>query len=222
MSGVIDTITGRSGSNAARDTLRASEIAAGGQREARDYLKETEALPLELRNEFLPQLADIYRGGEGQQQLIDQSRASPLYDAIMGGQQAGEQSILRNAAATGGLRSGNVQGALTDYGSQLENRALLTSYNDQLQGIQGLANQPLNTNAIANAIAAPAQTQAQGVIAAAQARQQADQGLTNNLFSIGGAALKYSDIYDKTPELVGVKNGYIAINYQALGLEDAA
>ena len=213
-SGIIDTITGKSGRQAQGDSIRAAEIAAGGQRESLDYLKEVEALPLELRNKYLPQYADIASGGQGQQDLIDSAKASPLYDAIMGGQQAGEQAILRNASATGGLRSGNASGALTDYGSQLENKALLTSYNQQLSGIQGLANMPLNTNNVANAMAAPARTQAQGIIAGSQARQDANQSLTNNLIGLGGAAFMapagtFSDIRLKDNiKYLGIDDGH--------------
>lgn len=214
MSGIIDVITGKAGRQAAGDATRAAEIAAGGQRESLDYLKEVEALPLELRNKFLPQYADIASGGQGQQDLIDSAMSSPLYNAIMGGQQAGEEAIMRNAAMTGGLRSGNVSGDLTDYGSQLQNRALLTSYDQQLQGIQGLANMPLNTNNIAQAMAAPAQTQAQGIIAGSQARQNSNQALTNNLLGIGGAALMaptgtFSDVRLKEDiEFIGIDNGH--------------
>jgi Chaperone of endosialidase len=256
---------------AARAAGRGAELTAQGERDALDYQKEVEALPLELRNEFLPQLADIARGGQGQQDLINQAQSSPLYNAILGGQQAGEQSILRNAAATGGLRSGNVQGALTDYGSQLQNRALLTSYNDQLQGIQGLANQPLNTNAIAQGIAAPGQTLGQGAIAQGQIQQQGQQNANNAISNAVGSGLNlyaqyaYSDIrlkknieyvgligehniyawdwndeaeelglsghssgvmahevYEYMPEVIAEVNGYIAVNYEAMGLSEAA
>jgi len=207
-SGIIDTLTGKSGRNAQGESIRAAEIAAGGQRESLDYLKEVEALPLELRNKFLPQYADIASGGQGQQDLIDSAQASPLYNAIMGGQQVGEQAILRNASATGGLRSGNVSGDLSDYGSQLQNQALLTSYNQQLQGIQGLANMPLNTNNIAQQMSAPSATQAQGIIAGAQARQNADQSLTNNFMGLGGAYLM-SDIRLKSNiKYLGTDSGH--------------
>lgn len=211
MSGVIDVVTGKSGRNAARDSIAAANIAAEGPRESLDYLKEVEALPLEMRNKYLPQYADIMSGGQGQQDLIDSAKASPLYGAIMGGQQIGEQAILRNASATGNLRSGNAVGDLTDYGSQLSNQALLESYNQQLQGIQGLANMPLNTNNIASAISAPSAIQGQGMIAAAQARQNADQSLTNNLMGLGGMALSgaFSDARLKSNvEYIGSENGH--------------
>lgn len=195
MGGVLDVITGQSGQNAANASNAAAGMAAQGQREQLDYLKQVEQLPLEIRNKFLPQLADIYSGGQGQQQIIDQAMQSPLYQSIMGGQAVGEDAILRNASMTGGMRSGNAQADLTDYGSQLQNRALLESYNQQVQGIQGLAGIGLNTNQIGRAISAPSQTLAQGQIAGAQAIQQGDQALTNNLFNLAGAGIKkWSDI----------------------------
>lgn len=157
----------------------------------------------------MPQYADIISGGQGQQDLIDSAQQSPLYNAIMGGQQIGEEAIMRNASMTGGLRSGNVSADLTDYGSQLSNQALLQSYDQQLQGIQGLAQMPLNTNNIAAGIAAPSATTGQGIVAGAQSKQNANQALTNNLFGLGGAAMMaFSDIRLKTNiEQIGRKNG---------------
>lgn len=210
LSNIVQGVFGDGGRQASADSLRAAEIQAGGERERLDYLKEVEALPLEMRNEFLPQLADISRGGEGQQNLIDSAINSPLYQSIMGGQQVGEDAIMRNASMTGGLRSGNVNADLTDYGSQLQNQALLQSYNQQLSGIQGLAGIPLNTNNVANAIAAPSQTQAQGIIAGSQARQTAQQGRMNMLMGLGGAGLiSMSDIRLKENiKYLGVDSGH--------------
>ncbi len=208
MSGIIDTLTGKSGRDAAKSSERAAGITAEGQRESLDYLKEVEALPLEMRNKFLPQYADIMQGGQAQQDLINTAQQSPLYQAIMGGQQVGEDTIMRNASMTGGIRSGNVSADLTDYGSQLSDQALLQSYDQQLQGIQGLANISLNTNKIAAATAAPSATIGQGIVAGAQAQQNANQSLTNNLFGLGGAAL-ISDIRLKDNiKFVGRNNGF--------------
>ena len=219
VSGVTDALgltDSKAGERAAQAGLQGAQLQAQGQREALDYLKEREALPLELRDRFLPQLADIYTGGEGQQEFIDAARASPLYEAILGGREAGEQAILRNASATGGLRSGNVNAALTDYGSQLENRALLESYNQQLQGISGLANLPLNTEAVAGTTAGIGQTLGQGLIGSTQAQLQGEAANRQNLIGLlGGAATglsgyaNFSDIRLKsniTP--AGRRNGH--------------
>lgn len=231
MGGILDVITGQSGKDAATASNEAARLAAGGQRESLDYLKEVEALPLEMRNKFLPQLADIYSGGQGQQDLINSAMNSPLYKAIMGGRAVGEDAIMRNASMTGGMRSGNVSADLTDYGSQLSNQALMQSYNQQLQGIQGLAGIGLNTNAIANATAAPSSTLAQGKVAGAQAIQQGNEALTSNVMGLAGAALMapkgtFSDIRLKDDiQYEGKKNGHNIYSWtwrpeaEELGLE---
>jgi hypothetical protein len=84
----------------------------------------------QIQDRYQAQGGIFNRGPMSQDQLITQAQGSPLYAAIMGTQRAGEQSILRNQSATGGLRSGNSNGALTDYGQQTANRALLASYAD--------------------------------------------------------------------------------------------
>ena len=129
-------------------------------------------------------------GPFGQQDLIQQARTSPLYGAMMGGREAGEEAIMRRAGATGGLRSGNVQEAMYDYNTQLQNQALLQSYNQQLQGLQGLAGLPSYAPQIASGMAGVGQTLGQGVsgagqtiaqgqVAAGQAQQQGLQGISS-------------------------------------------
>ena len=60
---------------------------------------------------------------EAQQQAIAALQGSPQFAAL---QQQGENAILQNASATGGLRGGNVQGALAQF-----RPALLSSLIDQ-------------------------------------------------------------------------------------------
>lgn len=55
-------------------------------------------------------------GPEAQQQAISMVESSPQYQAML---QQGETAILQNAAATGGLRGGNVQAALAQFRPQL-------------------------------------------------------------------------------------------------------
>lgn len=66
-----------------------------------------------------------------QAQLVNQAQESALYDAMLGGLDASEEAILRNQAATGGLRSGDTQSALAQNAQDLQNEALLRSYNEQ-------------------------------------------------------------------------------------------
>ncbi len=116
---------GDPGEDAAAASIRGSEIQAQYQREALEYLKQTEALPQQFREGSLKQMAGAYgvEGGTGSQQdLINRAVQSPLYGAIMGGKEAGEESILRNASMTGGMRSGNVQGNLMTTMSNLRTK----------------------------------------------------------------------------------------------------
>lgn len=185
ISGGASVLGASKASGAAKD---ASQAQLQSQREQLAYLREVDALPRQYREAALAKLAGTYgvggavegglEGMAGQQQLIEQAQASPLYGAIMGGQQAGEEAILRNASATGGLRSGNVQQNMYDYNTQLQNQALLQSYNQQLQGLQGIAGLPGQTENITNVMGAMGTTQAQGIQAQGQAWQQGLQGVS--------------------------------------------
>ena len=133
-------------------------------------------------------------GTAGQQDLIDQARMSPLYGAIMGGRKEGEEAIMRQAAATGGLRSGNIQEALYDYNTQLQNQALLQSYNEQLAGLTGLSRLPSQAPQIAQQTSAIGQTLGMGIVGAEQARQTALQQGLGNIMGFGTlAASVFSD-----------------------------
>lgn len=52
------------------------------------------------------------QGADAQKQAISGFEQSPLFQAMT---QQGENAILQNASATGGLRGGNVQGALAQF-----------------------------------------------------------------------------------------------------------
>lgn len=271
------------GGREARATKQAANIAADAQRGALSYLQQREAVPMQIRDQALQGLAGYFQipGQQmDQSQLIEQARMSPLYQAILGTRQAGEDAILRNASATGNLRSGGSISQLSDYGMQLENQALLTSFQDQqqrqdqerqlqLQGLSGLAGLPSNDMAIANLMSGIGQTQAMGIQGAAQARSQAGANSFNNLLGLGQLGLSaygaFSDIRLKTnirhigkkgshewykwewndeakklglegssegvlahqvwetnPEAVGIRDGYLAIDYDRLGLAEAA
>jgi hypothetical protein len=68
---------------------------------------------------------------EAQQQAINALQSGPQFQAL---QQQGENAILQNASATGGLRGGNVQGALAQF-----RPALLSSLiNQQYERLGGL------------------------------------------------------------------------------------
>jgi len=158
---------------AAGASREATDASLQAQREQLEYLKEVDKLPRQYREEALTQLGDAFTGDQSQQQtFIDRAKQSPLYSQIMGNRKAGEESIMRNASATGGLRSGNVQSAMYDYNTQLQNDALLQSYNQQLQGLTGLANLPGQSAAISGVMGNMGNTAFQGINAAGQAQAQ--------------------------------------------------
>jgi hypothetical protein len=72
-------------------------------------------------------------GGTTQQSAIDALKASPGFTSLFN---AGQDTILQNAAATGGLRGGNTQNSLASFGSNL----LSTVIQQQLANYGGLVN----------------------------------------------------------------------------------
>ena len=194
MGGVVSGITDAVGLTDTKDAgdqaRKASREQAAWQQRGLDYMMEREELPQQFREGALTKLGGMYglEGGEGnQQEMIDFAQQSPIYKAIMGGRQAGEQAIMRNAGQTGGLRSGNVQHNLYDYNTQLQNQATLTGFNQQMAGLQGLADLPTNTNAIAGAMGGIGQTLAQGRVADKQAQITAENKLWADI--TGAAAM---------------------------------
>ena len=196
MTGIATAIVGggllyatyESGQSSADAATSAANASIAAQSEQLAYLKEINALPQQYKEEALTKLASIYGlSGDtsGQSDLIASAKASPIYSAIMGGLESGEQSILRNAAATGGLRSGNTQSALADYATTLSNNALSEAYGQQLLGIKGLAGLSTDTSEIGDIIASIGETQAQGITSAAQAEAAGLQNTINTLLGIG-------------------------------------
>lgn len=195
MSKIFKAIFGDGGKEAADATTEAAGVSAEAQREALEYLKEAEAVPRQYREGALGQLGGLVGIGDNtQQKLIDQAQNSPLYSAIMGQRDAGEDAILRNASATGGLRSGDASANLSDYGMQLENKALLDSYNQQVGTLTGLSGLPSNVNNIAATTSGIGQTLGLGISGAAQARQAGGQQRSDNVLGAAKFAASFSDI----------------------------
>lgn len=138
----------------ANAALQGSQTSAAAQQQALDYLRQQDQLPTGLRNSALQSLGGLY-GGNGS--ITDRAMASPLYQAAV---QQGENSVLRNASATGGLRSGNSSENL----AQVNQNALIAAYNDQIAGLQGLSSLPSNANNIAGYMSGVGNTLGQGQI----------------------------------------------------------
>ena len=114
-------------------------------------------------------------GAEQQAAAIAALQASPQFQAL---QQQGENRILANASATGGLRGGNVQGALAQFSPAL----LADTINQQFSRLGAISGQGLS----ATGMGANAQLGTAGNVAsllqqqgAAQAGGALAQGRTN-------------------------------------------
>lgn len=73
-------------------------------------------------------------GAEAQQQAINEIEQSPLFQAQI---QQGEEALLQNASATGGLRGGNIQASLAQFRPAMLNQALEQQYS-KLSGLTNL------------------------------------------------------------------------------------
>lgn len=125
-------------------------------------------------------------GFDAQQQYISQLENSPMFQALA---RQGEQGILQNASATGGLRGGNVQGALAQFRPAMLNQQI----QQQLANFSGIAS--LGQNAAAGVGNAGLQT-GQNIAGLMQDSGQArafgalgqGQALAGGLSALGGLA----------------------------------
>lgn len=116
-------------------------------------------------------------GDPGAQELaIQQIQEGPEFQALT---QAGEDAILSNASATGGLRGGNVQRALAEYRPQVLSNLINQQYG-RLSGLTGLGQQTATTagsfgqstaSNIANLMGYRGAAEAGGYLGSAQAEQ---------------------------------------------------
>lgn len=124
-----------------------------------------------------------------QQQAIAALQSSPQFQAL---QQQGENAILQNASATGGLRGGNVQGALAQFrpallssliSQQYERLGGLTNVGQASAARQAAFGQQTGAN-VANLMGQQGEAQAGGILG----QQQALTGGINQAFgAIQGA-----------------------------------
>ena len=144
------------------------------------------------------------RGPAEQQAAIDQIKNSAQFQELA---KQGEQGILQNASATGGLRGGNVQAALSQFRPALLNQLIESQYG-KLAGLTSLgstsaenllrlgqasaagtaaAGQQSAQN-IGNLMVGQGAAQAGGIMGAANAQIQGQQGITS---AISGGLQNY-------------------------------
>lgn len=109
-------------------------------------------------------------GGPAQQAAIAALQNSPLYQSLY---RNGQEAVLQNASATGGLRGGNTQRSLADFGSDTL-ASVIQSQIANLGGLAGMGEGATNAesafgqnsaNSISSLLQATGNAQANGAIA---------------------------------------------------------
>lgn len=118
-------------------------------------------------------------GNDAQQQAIEQLKQSAQFGQLA---QQGENSILQNASATGGLRGGNVQAALAQFRPQLLNQLIQQQFSN-LGGIAQLGQASAAGQASAGLQTGSNIANLYGQQGAAQAGQALAQGQANANFA---------------------------------------
>lgn len=178
---------------AAKASKSAANTQAAAEQRSLDYMMEREAIPQFYREQALQSLGGLYgmqgyQGEDGEEvapgitkaQMVQQIQQDPFYMDLVG---LGEDAILRNASATGGLRSGATNEALARNNQDV----LRGLYAERVAGLTGMANLPSYAPQIAGQMAGIGQTQAQGIIGAAQAKQAGYEAIGNFAGQVGGA-----------------------------------
>lgn len=129
-------------------------------------------------------------GTDKQKELITALERSPQFNAL---QKQGENAILQNASATGGLRGGNVQAALAQFRPQILSQLIDTQFN-RLGSISNLgqasaagqaAMGQATGNNIANLLGQQGQALAGQALATGQASANMWGGIGNTIGTVG-------------------------------------
>lgn len=160
---------------AGREGRAAAEFQAGKQQDAVDFLSQRNELPSAMKSGATQQYGSLFGvGGGDQQQAMSNLQNSPIFQAIMSGQQQGEDAIMRNRSVTG-LRSGNTAGALGRYNQDLNTQATMAS----LGGLQNLMGLQTYDMPIYEGMGGVGQTQAQGMMAESAGKLAGREQLRN-------------------------------------------
>lgn len=114
-------------------------------------------------------------GTTAQQSSINSLKASPLYQSLFGN---GQDAVLQNASATGGLRGGNTANSLANFGRD----TLATTIQNQLTNLGGVSEQGQNAAAQTGQFGANAANQISSLLGdqgAAQAGAATAAGAAN-------------------------------------------
>lgn len=183
---------GKAAGKAAEAQAKAAQAGIAEQRSALDRINALFSPYVESGTSALTAQQDLLglTSPEAQQAAIAQLQQSPMFTSLI---QQGENAILQNAAATGGLRGGNIQTALAKFrpsvlsdiiNQQYSRLGGLTALGFQGTGALGNAQQASASN-IANLLTQQGQAQAGGIMG----QGLADASLFQTIGGIGGQFL---------------------------------
>ncbi len=186
VSGIIGSQAQSNAAQSASDAQVASSNADIAQRQ-----KQFEAIQALLKpyvdsgTNALGKQGDLIglNGAAPQKSAIDALQSSPMFQSLL---KRGENSILANASATGGLRGGNTQAALAQFSPNL----LAQTIQQQFQNLGGLTSVGQNAAAgvgnagmtTANGVGAALQQQGAALAGSALAQGNADASMWNAPF----------------------------------------
>jgi hypothetical protein len=182
-----------------RSQKNAAQTAANAQTQSSDAAIAQQNKQFEALQQLLKPYSEAGTGALGAQQaLLGLSGNGAQQSAINGIQngaqfqalnQQGQNAILQNASATGGLRGGNVQSALAQFSPLLLNQLIQQQYSN-LGGLTsigqnaaaGVGNAGMsNANSISNLLQSQGAAQAGSALAAGQANSQLYNSLGSTL-----------------------------------------
>jgi hypothetical protein len=181
-------ISGISANKAAKTQAAAAQAGIDEQRRQFDAMQEVLAPYVQAGTGAMGGMQNLagLGGAEAQQAAIAAISNSPEMQAML---QQGENAMLQNAAATGGLRGGNLQGALAQYRPQVLSQLINQQYS-RLGGIAqlgqasaaGVGTAGLQTGqSIANLLQQQGAAQAGGQLATGQAWQSIPNAFMSGL-----------------------------------------
>lgn len=191
----------KSAANKASAAQTASNQAAMEQQQAQYNQTRSDLMPWQTAGTTaLGQQGDLLglNGGAAQQSAISAQQNSPLYESLF---RNGQNTMLANASATGGLRGGNTQGALANFGKD----TLAQVIESQLNRLGGVSEQGQNAAAQTGQFGAQAANQTSALLNNTGAAQ------ANAAYAVGGANANM--INSITGSAVGLANNSSVQNW---------
>ena len=189
-------VTGQNAMDAIEDASRMSEkgtmATLAQQREQWLKAQEWMAPYMEAGEEGLEGMMMMsgLRGPEAEAEMMAGIEESPYFQSLI---DQGETSLLQNASATGGLRGGNIQGALSQFRPALLRKLIEDKYS-KLAGITGMGQATTVggvsaggqvSQGMVNTIMSGAENKANAALAMGDAKST----MFNNMMGLGGMAL---------------------------------